>query len=162
MFNGRQSLARWRIASALLAFLWLAAVIFVFPAAADRAGLEPLQIITATGTHTLRVEVARTANARGKGLMFRRSLPDDRGMLFDFQTEQKILMWMKDTYIPLDMIFVSRSGRVVSVAQNAEPMSERTISSGAPAYAVIEVNAGMAQKLGVAAGDAVRHPIFEK
>ncbi|MBI1867278.1 MAG: DUF192 domain-containing protein [Methylocystis sp.] len=131
-------------------------------AAAGQAGVEPLEIITASGTHVFRVEVARTSPQRERGLMFRRFLPADRGMLFDFQVEDKVLMWMKNTYIPLDMIFVSRKGGVVSVAQDAEPMSERVIASGAPAYAVIELNAGAARKIGVAVGDAVRHPIFRE
>ena len=69
-------------------------------------------------------------------------------------------MWMKNTYIPLDMIFVSDKGKVISVAHDAKPMSETIISSGAPAYAVIEVNAGTAKKLSVRVGDLVRHPIF--
>jgi len=94
--------------------------------------------------------------------MYRRSMPRDSGMLFDFQAENIVMMWMKNTYIPLDMIFVSRNGRVVSVAADTTPQSERVISSGRPAYAVIELNAGAARKIGLAVGDEARHEIFRK
>jgi uncharacterized membrane protein (UPF0127 family) len=123
---------------------------------------EPLEIVTASGRHTFAVEVMRTDEERARGLMFRRFMPADRGMLFDFKTEQPVLMWMKNTYIPLDMIFISRNGTVTSVAANTEPMSERTISSGPPAFAVLEVNAGVASKIGLKPGDRVVHGLFGK
>jgi uncharacterized membrane protein (UPF0127 family) len=154
-----RTFSRRRIVSAGVSFAFAEAV-FACMSAAGEPSLERLQIVTATGVHELSVEVARTSKERAKGLMFRRSLPKDRGMLFDFQAEQMMCMWMKNTYSPLDMICVSRTGRVVSVAERAEPMSERTISSGAPAYAVIEANAGTAKRFAVSAGDVVRHPIF--
>ncbi len=131
-------------------------------AQAPAATTEPLEIVTASGAHAFAVEVMRTDEERGRGLMFRRFMPADRGMLFDFKTEQPVLMWMKNTYIPLDMIFISRSGTVTHVAANTEPMSERTISSGPPAYAVLEVNAGVTAKIGLKPGDEVRHPLFKR
>lgn len=146
--------------AAISALLLFALTLLTAPASAE-ARLEALEIVTATGPHILRVEVARTSKEREKGLMFRASLPEDAGMLFDFQKAQTILMWMKNTPLPLDMIFVSPDGRIVSVAQG-EPFSERVISSGAPASAVIEVNAGTARRLSVAVGDVVRHSIFGK
>lgn len=97
-----------------------------------------------------------------RGLMRRRSMPQDYGMLFDFKVEEPVSMWMKNTYIPLDMIFVSRSGRVVSIARDAEPLSERIISSGGPVYAVVELNAGAAMRIGLKLGDAVHHGIFSR
>jgi hypothetical protein len=121
---------------------------------------EPLEIVTASGRHMFAIEVMRTDEERGRGLMFRRFMPADRGMLFDFKTEQPVLMWMKNTYIPLDMIFMSRNGTVTHVAANTEPMSERTISSGPPAFAVLEVNAGVAAKIGLKPGDKVSHTLF--
>ena len=124
------------------------------------AALEPLTITTATGPHAFSVEVMRTEAQRERGLMYRRFLPRDRGMLFDFKTEQPVMMWMKNTYIPLDMIFMSRSGAVVGVAENAEPLSERIIPSGAPAYAVLEVNAGVAKAIGLKIGDRVANKLF--
>ena len=127
---------------------------------APQAGVESLEIVTSTGRHAFSVEVMRTDAERSKGLMFRRFLPADRGMLFDFKTEQPVMMWMKNTYIPLDMIFISRNGTVSSVAVDTEPMSERIISSGPPAYAVLEVNAGTAARIGVKAGDRVLNGLF--
>jgi uncharacterized membrane protein (UPF0127 family) len=81
--------------------------------------------------------------------------------LFDFKVERPVAMWMKNTYVPLDMIFLSRIGKVVGLAENAEPLSERVIASGAPAYSVLEVNAGTASRIGLALGDRVHHPIFQ-
>jgi hypothetical protein len=129
---------------------------------ASAATIEPIEIVTATGAHRLRVEVAKTPKEREKGLMFRASLPEDGGMLFDFYEERPIAMWMKNTPLSLDMIFVGRDGHVVSLAMGTEPFSERVISSGAPALAVIEVGAGTAKRLSVAVGDLVRHPIFQR
>lgn len=134
------------------------------PAAAAQAGqaLQPLQIVTKSGAHAFSVEIARTEAERERGLMYRRFMPQDRGMLFDFKTPQTITMWMKNTYIPLDMIFIGRDGRVTSLAPNAEPLSERIISSSGPAYAVLEVNAGVIAATGVAVGDQVDNPLFHK
>jgi uncharacterized membrane protein (UPF0127 family) len=127
--------------------------------------LEPLTLVTdAKGAHpvdhVLQVEVMRDEAGREQGLMNRRYLPADRGMLFDFHTEQPVLMWMKNTYIPLDMIFISRAGVVTHIAENAEPLSEAIISSGGPVYAVLEVNGGFARKIGLKKGDVVRHAAF--
>jgi hypothetical protein len=132
------------------------------PPQAVKMAVEPLEIVTTTGAHRLRVEVARTPDQRERGLMFRPSLPADGGMLFDFHEERPVAMWMKNTPLSLDMVFVSRAGKVVSVALGAEPYSERVISSGRPALAVIELAAGAAQRLSIAVGDTVRHPIFER
>ena len=129
---------------------------------AAQAQLERLEIVTATGAHAFEVEVARTAAERARGLMFRRSLPQDRGMLFLFESERPTAMWMKDTYVSLDMVFVSRNGRVTSIARGAVPMSEAIIPSGGPVYAVIELAAGAADAIGLSVGDRVRHPGFER
>ncbi len=127
-----------------------------------RAGLEKLQIVTSSGAHEFSVEVMHTEAQRERGLMFRRSLPANQGMLFDFQVERPIAMWMKNTFLPLDMIFISRDGKVVGVAENAEPLSETIIPSGVPVYSVLEVNAGAAASIGLKIGDSVRHPLFGK
>jgi uncharacterized membrane protein (UPF0127 family) len=124
--------------------------------------LEKLEIVTASGTHEFSVEVMRTEAELEHGLMFRRFLPAGRGMLFDFKTERPVMMWMKNTYLPLDMIFISKSGRVVGIAENAEPLSEKIIPSGAPAYGVLELNAGTAAKIDVKQGDEVKHSLFGK
>ncbi len=124
--------------------------------------IEPLAIVTATGEHRFQVEVARTDEQRARGLMFRKFMPPDRGMLFDFKTEQPVMMWMRNTYISLDMIFIARDGRVINVAENTEPLSERTIASAAPAFAVLEVNAGVSRKIGLKSGDRIVHPLFKR
>ncbi len=135
-------------------------LLFSMTASAAEPRVDALEIVTASGPHKFEVEVAQTQAEREKGLMFRRSMPRNRGMIFDFRTEKVVMMWMKNTYIPLDMIFVSSNGRVVSVAHDAKPMSEAIISSEAPAYAVIELNAGVAKEIGAAVGDSVRHAMF--
>lgn len=131
------------------------------------SALEQLTLVTdAHGAHpvdhVLQVEVMRDEAGRELGLMNRRYLPADRGMLFDFHEEQPVMMWMKNTYIPLDMIFISRAGVVTHIAENAEPLSEAIISSGGPIYAVLEVNGGLARKIGLKKGDIVRHAVFKR
>jgi uncharacterized membrane protein (UPF0127 family) len=127
-----------------------------------KGGLDPLVIVTLTGSHEFLVEIARTEAQREHGLMFRRSMPQDRGMLFGFESERPVAMWMKNTYLPLDMIFIGRGGKVVGLAENTEPLSEKVIPSGAPAISVLEVNAGVAARIGLKVGDTVRHPLFTK
>lgn len=127
---------------------------------APRDALEKLEVVTASGAHEFLVEVMRTEDERERGLMFRHTLPQDRGMLFDFEIERPVMMWMKNTYLPLDMIFISSSGKVVGLAENATPLSEKIIPSGAPAYSVLEVNAGTAKRIGLRIGDRVHHPLF--
>jgi uncharacterized membrane protein (UPF0127 family) len=123
--------------------------------------LEPLDFVTTSGTHHFSVEVMRTDAQRERGLMFRRFMPPDRGMLFDFKEEQPVMMWMKNTYLPLDMVFISRSGIVKSIAENTEPMSERIIPSGGPVYAVLELNAGTAARINLKPGDRVMQSMFK-
>ncbi len=127
---------------------------------AGEGRFEPLSIVTATGTHPFSVEVMRTPSELEKGLMYRTSMPADHGMLFDFQSEQSVMMWMKNTYIPLDMIFMAKTGRVVGIVANAKPMSEQILSAAVPTYAVLELNGGEAAKIGLKVGDKVNHPIF--
>ncbi len=154
-------------AAALFAFvpvLFAPRAAFALDAGAP-AALEALTVVTGVQSghpvdHVLQVEVMRTEEDRERGLMERRFLPADRGMLFEFDREQHVMMWMKNTYIPLDMIFLSRTGAVTHIAENAEPMSEAIISSNGPAFGVLEVNAGFARKIGLKDGDLVRHAIF--
>ena len=122
--------------------------------------LQTLEIATKSGVHVFSVEMATTDQEREKGLMFRKELPDGRGMLFDFSPEQMVSMWMKNTYISLDMIFIRADGRVLRVAENTEPFSIRIIASGGPVKGVLEVVAGSARKYGIEPGDRVAHPLF--
>jgi uncharacterized membrane protein (UPF0127 family) len=126
------------------------------------AELQPLEIASKNGVHVFAVEMASTPEEQAKGLMFRRQLPEGQGMLFDFHKEQPTSFWMKNTYIPLDMIFIRGDGRILRIAENTTPQSDRIISSGGPARGVLEVIAGTARKLGLAPGDHVAHPWFEQ
>jgi uncharacterized membrane protein (UPF0127 family) len=122
--------------------------------------LKTLEIAGKTGVHVFLVEVVDTDEERAKGLMFRKRLPEGRGMLFDFGREQDVSMWMQNTYISLDMLFIRGDGRILRIAEGTEPMSTRIIPSGGPVRAVLEVIAGTARKLGIAPGDRVAFPIF--
>jgi uncharacterized membrane protein (UPF0127 family) len=139
---------------ALLAFLWSASV--------QAQSFEPLTIVTQSARHPFSVEVARNDAERAQGLMFRRTLAPDRGMLFDFGRVQPIGMWMQNTYIPLDMIFIRPDGSIARIAENAEPLSTRNISSGEPVLAVLEVIGGTAARLGIRSGDRIEHPLFKR
>ncbi len=130
------------------------------PAAALPQGFEALEIRTSTGAHAFAVEVMRTDAERGKGLMFRQSMAADRGMLFDFKADFPVTMWMKNTYIPLDMVFIRADGSVHRIERGTEPHSERTISSGDAVRAVLELNAGESDKIGLKPGDKIIHAMF--
>jgi uncharacterized protein len=124
------------------------------------ADLQSLEIASKSGVHVFAVELASTPEEQAKGLMYRRQLPEGQGMLFDFHREQPTSFWMKNTYIPLDMIFIRGDGRILRIAENTVPLSETLVPSGGPVRAVLEVNAGTAKKLGIAPGDRVGHAIF--
>jgi len=123
---------------------------------------EPLAIHTRHGWVRFTVEVADTDETREIGLMFRKSLAPDRGMLFDFHAAQPVAFWMKNTVIPLDMLFIAADGRVVSIARHATPLSETPIPSGGPVLGVLEIPGDRAEALGVRPGDRVRERIFPK
>jgi uncharacterized membrane protein (UPF0127 family) len=137
-------------------------VLLVLVALAPALALDrtTVEIASKTGVHVFTVEIADTEQARERGLMFRKELPPGRGMLFDFHREQQVGFWMKNTLIPLDMIFIDGRGRIVSIAQDAKPMSEDVIMSGGQVRAVLEVDGGTARRLGIAPGDRVYNPIF--
>lgn len=120
----------------------------------------PLTLETARGRFGFMVELAETPSTWRQGLQRRRHLASDAGMLFNFRQPRLISMWMKDTLIPLDMIFIDERGAVLNLAENTVPLSLVTISSNGPALAVLEVNAGTVAKLGVRPGDRVLHPLF--
>ena len=124
------------------------------------AGLQTLEIASKTGVHVFSVEVVDNDADRAKGLMFRKELPEGKGMLFDFHSDQNVSFWMENTYIPLDMLFIRGDGRILSIAENTEPLSTRIIPSGGPVRLVLEVIAGTARKLGIAPGDKVASPLL--
>jgi hypothetical protein len=129
---------------------------------APASGLEALTIVTASGRHAFQVEVMRTPDQRARGLMHRQFMPADRGMLFDFKQVEPVAMWMQNTYISLDMLFIRADGTVARIAERAEPLSTRTIPSGEPVLSVLELNAGIAEKLGIRPGDKIEHQLFKR
>jgi uncharacterized protein len=114
-----------------------------------------LKIETKNGPVTLDVEVADTNPKREHGLMFRRSLPDKGGMIFLFDDEHIVTMWMKNTYIPLDMVFIGDDWRIKHIARDTEPLSTDIVSSVHPVSRVLEIASGQAEKLGLAPGDTL-------
>ena len=140
-----------------------AAVVFCAmagPGAARAASVQPLEIVTRNGVQVFSVEMATTEEEKTTGLMYRKELPDGKGMLFDFSPPQEVSMWMKNTFISLDMIFIRADGRILRIAESTEPQSTKIISSGGLAKGVLEVIAGTAKKYGIAPGDRVGHPLF--
>lgn len=120
-----------------------------------------IQIEDAEGTrHTFTVEVANTPELIERGLMERDSLAPMSGMLFEYEAPQTATMWMKNTPLSLDIIFISTSGRIVAIARNAVAQSERKISAGVPVKAVLEINAGQSEALNIQPGAIVRHKLF--
>lgn len=130
------------------------------PAAAQLVGFatSPLAIETADGKrHAFTVELALTDRQQMQGLMFRRSLAPDRGMLFVYDRDHPLAMWMKNTYIPLDMLFLKADGRIINIIENVPPETLDTRPSEGPARAALELPAGTAARLGIRAGDRVVH-----
>ena len=157
--------ARLRIGGRLMMSLAAVTAVLVTLCAnppARAASIQPLEIVTKSGVQVFSVEMATTEEEKTTGLMYRKELPDGKGMLFDFSPEQQISMWMKNTYISLDMIFIRADGRILRIAENTEPLSTKIISSGGLARGVLEVVAGTAQKYGIQPGDRVAHPLFGK
>ena len=116
----------------------------------------PLTVTTAAGkTHRFIVEVARTPEEQARGLMDRQSLAPDRGMVFPYQPPQPVAFWMKNTLIPLDMIFIAPGGRILRIEPNTVPHSLEPVGSGEPVEAVLELAGGRSAELGIAAGDKV-------
>ncbi len=121
---------------------------------------QPLSVKGTEKTHDFIVEMAITPEQQQQGLMHRTQLPDDRGMLFVFAQEQPAAMWMKNTKLALDMLFIDKHGRIVHVAPDNVPESTRRIVSPKPALAVLELPAGTAARLGIRIGDQVMHKVF--
>ena len=140
----------------------MAAIALVLSAPAALAELEtsPLTIESANGDHVFTVEIADDPEEITTGLMNRESMDADAGMLFDFGQPREAAMWMKNTLIPLDMLFMDPNGKIIAIARETVPGSLRTISPGVPVKSVLELNGGRAAELGIEPGDEVVHPIF--
>ena len=124
------------------------------------AGLEQvaLTIASSNGEHRFTVEVARTPEEQAHGLMFRNQVPADRGMIFPYDPPVQVSFWMKDTLIPLDMLFIGPDGKIGRIAANTVPMSLEPVASIDPVAAVLEIAGGRAAELGIEAGDKVEWP----
>ena len=138
----------------------LAAIALVTPLALAELETGPLTIDSENGAHAFTVELANDPDEITTGLMNRESMAPDAGMLFDFGQPRDAAMWMKNTLIPLDMLFIGPDGGVIAIARNAVPGSLRTITPGVPVKAVLELNGGRAAELGIEPGDEVHHQIF--
>jgi uncharacterized membrane protein (UPF0127 family) len=126
----------------------------------DFGGTEPLVIVSQSGEHAFDVEVADTLPKQRQGLMYREQLDADSGMLFEYDGPLVASIWMKNTPLPLDIIFVRANGRILKIEHNAQPYKLRSVSSEAPVTAVLELNGGRAEDLGILPGDVVRHEFF--
>jgi len=126
----------------------------------QRFGTSALTIVSPGGRHQFTVEVAETPAQMTQGLMFRQTMAADAGMLFDYKQPTMATMWMRNTLIPLDMLFVDAQGRIVNIHERAVPETDDVIAAAAPVRAVIELNGGTAARLGIKPGDQVLHPIF--
>lgn len=147
-----------RLLAGLTALLLLAS-----PAVAETAGdaREALLVTTDAGDKQFQVERADDPQERARGLMFRREMADEHGMLFDFGAEQPASFWMANTYIPLDMIFIKADGTIESIAERTTPLSQRSVTSKGPVRYVLEINGGLSDELGIEPGDKVSGPAME-
>ena len=150
----------------ILAAFMAAAGSGLWPPPAGAKAAEPFErdvadILTGDGKrHRFRVEIVSTPADRAQGLQGREQLAPDAGMLFDFGVPLPVYMWMKNTFVALDMIFIAPDGRIVNIARATTPESLAVIESAGPVRAVLEVPAGTAARLGVKPGDRVEHRIF--
>lgn len=135
----------------------LACLVFSLAVPAMAQEFTPLTIVSGDKTHEFQVEVADDQEERALGLMYREEMAPDHGMLFTYDQPQRTSVWMKNTLIPLDMLFLDSDGAVVAIAKNAEPGSLRTIDSGFRSKGFLEINGGQADVLAIKPGDIVRH-----
>ena len=144
---------------AVFAFL-IAFVVALDAGALERFEKSTLSIVTAKGPTAFHVEMAISPTQQAQGLMYRRSMSADAGMLFVYHRPQPASFWMKNTFIPLDMIFIGADGRIVNIRQRTVPQSLTPVRSRGDVLAVLELNGGTSSRLGIKAGDEVRHEIF--
>ena len=122
----------------------------------------PVVVTSSAGEHLFRAEVAASPEEQARGLMFREHMDPDEGMLFLFEPPRRVAFWMKNTLIPLDMIFADTAGRIVAIEANAEPHSLEPRGPDTTVRAVLEINGGMAERLGIAVGDRIRTPLLAR
>jgi uncharacterized protein len=142
------------------ALLFLAALALPAGGASAKMAQDHLWLITATREIDIMTEVAETPEDMAMGLMFRTELADDAGMLFPSAAPREASMWMRNTYIPLDMVFIRADGVIHRIEPMTQPLSEEIIASRGPVLAVLELAGGAASRLGLKPGDRVRHRVF--
>ncbi len=147
---------------AMLAGLALGGLVSTDHALAAAQKLETVEVVTGQGRTRFQVEIAATRAEQERGLMFRKSLAPDRGMLFIYKRPQPAAYWMKNTLIPLDIIFIQPDGHILSIARNARPLDQTPLASGGLILGVLEIAGGRAAQLGILPGDRVAHRIFPK
>jgi len=145
----------------LTCFLWLAGASAALPENAQISKLEPITLVSSDSVTMLTAEIADTDELRTRGLMFRHFLPEDKAMLFDYQRPRPVSMWMKNTNISLDMLFIREDGTIAAIAQDTVPQSLDTISVQEPVRGVLELAAGTVKRLGLRVNDKVYHRIFK-
>lgn len=146
--------------------LTLLLTLAVYPASAQdgpqpRLRVESLEILTKSGIRVFNVEMAETPEQQRVGLMFRKEVADGEGMLFDFGQSRPVAMWMENTIVSLDMLFIRADGTIANIAKGTTPFSRQTVESQGSVKAVLEIVAGAADRYGIAAGDKVSHRIFK-
>lgn len=148
-----------------LCFIALVLALHTMTLASGVSGELPVsrvEIVTATGDrHAFSARIAATPETRQRGLMYVTRLEPDEGMLFDFESPRPVSMWMKNTPLSLDMLFIKADGQIARIVARTRPFSTELVSSGVEVRAVLEINGGRAAELGIAAGDRVLHPIFD-
>ena len=147
---------------ALTAVLAVFATLTAAAAAAPACDPERIEILAGPGSRSFAIEIADDPEEQVRGLMFRPALAADAGMLFVYATPRRANFWMRNTMIALDLIFIDDSGRIESIAERADPYSERVSSSEGEVRAVLEINGGLARALGIGRGDQVIHPAFRE
>ncbi len=142
----------------IFAILFLALIPFCLPAASKASEMPrgTVTVKTSSGQHKFTVERAETQEHQSRGLMHRRHMKADHGMLFTWPTERNVSMWMANTVLSLDMVFIKKNGKVHRVHKNTVPFSQTIIEAGAPVLRVLELNAGTAAKIGLKPGDTVQ------
>lgn len=154
--------ARARRGTPLRAALALTVLWWAVCAGALEFARDELFIETSSGArHRFQIELALTPEQQQRGLMYRESLAADQGMLFDYRREMPVSMWMANTLVPLDMLFIGQDGRIRRIAADTVPLSREVIHSGVPVRAVLELPAGTAARLGIGEGDRVHHAAFQ-
>lgn len=131
-----------------------------FSTGADAMRREDMKLHTSKGVKVVSVEITETQDEKMKGLMFRSSLPDDQGMIFAYDPPREITMWMRNTYIPLDMVFIRPDGVIHRIEAWTRPLSEEIVASKGDVAACLELAGGAAERMGLKAGDRVEHPMF--